>query len=222
VAGVAGPTGSSAAFDGATLKQASTDLAAYIAGVPRWGAYLNASALQIRISADPAVADVNALGVPSVGWNTNLDQPGSGWASPPTLFARNVVTNTAADKHWYQYDHEPCWLELDYGSIVYLSGVTILNNHQGGGYLYMPASISVQARASPTDAWTTVTTWATHKASTRNRGAIGWSESVNYSNITFADHANTFAVTGRRYWRINFLQPREGFTISNVVMWGFK
>jgi hypothetical protein len=202
--------------------QASTDLAAYIAGVPRWGAYLNASALQIRISADPAVADVNALGVPSVGWNTNLDQTGSGWASPPTLFARNVVTNTANNKHWYQYDFEPCWLELDYGAVVYLSGVTLLNYFQGGGYRYMPASISVQARASPTDAWTTVTTWATHKASTLGVGAIGWPESRNLSNITFADHANAFAVTGKRYWRINFLQPREGFCLSNVVMWGFK
>ena len=104
---------------------------------------------------------------------------------------------------------------------MYLSGVTPLNYHQGGGYRYMPASISVQARASPTDAWTTVTTWATHKASILGVGAIGWPESRNISNITFADHAIAFAVTGMRYC-INFLQPREGFTLSNVVMWGFK
>ena len=57
-AGATGPAGSSSAFDGAVLKQASSDINAFVAGVPRWGAYLNGNVLQVRVSEDPPVADI--------------------------------------------------------------------------------------------------------------------------------------------------------------------
>jgi hypothetical protein len=222
-AGATGPAGSSAAFDGAVLKQATSDAEAFAAGVSRWSAYLNGSALQVRISADPVVADIGI--VPTLAWNTAFDA--GGHMAPSGLFAKNVVTASTTNKHWYQTDPFNAYLEMDFGLVVYLSGGTLLNYFNGGGYTYYPGSVRLEARASPTDAWTAVTTWTSHKASTRSSGAVGWSEALNYSNITYANHANLFATTGRRYWRLKFLSrtpadPDGGFMLSNVVMWGFK
>ena len=205
------------------LKQATSDAEAFAAGVSRWSAYLNGSALQVRISADPVVADIGIT--PTLAWNTAFD--GGGFMAPSGLFAKSVVTSSAQNKHWYQSDPFNAYLDMDFGVVVYLSGCTLLNYFNGGGYTYYPGTIQLQARASPTDAWTTVTSWSTHKASTRSAGAVGWSEALNYSNITYANHANTFANTGRRYWRLrvvsrNPADPDGGFTLSNIVMWGFK
>ena len=226
--GAAGPAG---AFDGATLVQATSDTNAFIAGVPRWGAYLNGSALQLRISADPVAADVAIQGAPTLAWDTSKDA--GGHMAPSGLFLRNVVTSSTTNKHWYvgqgsAPDAFPAYLEMDFSAVVYLSGCSLLSWFNGGGYTYFPGTISLQARALPTDAWTTVTSWSTHKAAgATGQGAIGWRESLNYSNITYAGHANPFTVTGRRYWRINFVSrtpadPDGGFTLSNVVMWGFR
>ena len=224
-AGATGPAGGSAAFDGAALKQATSDTLAFVAGVPRWGAYLNGNVPQVRVSGDPPVADIGVT--PALAWNTAFDAPAQyGHAGPSVLFRKNVVTSGTASTHWFQQDNVNAYLEMDYGSVVYLSGITLLSSWKDGKYKFLPGGFRLEARASPTDAWTTVSTWTSHKASTRSSGAIGWPESLNYSNITYANHANLFATTGRQYWRLNFISPSRdssgGSMLYNIVMWGFR
>ena len=203
--------------------------------MPRWGAYLNGSALQLRISADPVIADAAIQSAPTLAWDTTketeIERDAGGPMAPSGLFARNVVTSSDINKHWYVGygdgpDVFPTYLEMDFGADVRLIGCTLLSWYNSIDYTYYPGAVSLQARALPTDAWTTVTSWLTHKAAgALGQGAIGWRESLNYSNITYASHANLFAVTEKRYWRINFLSrnlqdPDGGITLCNVVMWG--
>ena len=207
------------------MQQATSDTLAFVAGVPRWGAYLNGNVLQVRVSGDPPVADIGVT--PALSWNTAFDAPAQfGHVGPSALFQKNVVTSGTASTHWYQQDNVNAYLEMDYGSVVYLSGITLLSYWRDGEYKFLPGGFRLEARASPADAWTTVSSWTSHKASTRSAGAIGWPESLNYSNITYANHANLFATAGRRYWRLNFTAPSidssGGSMLCNIVMWGFR